>query len=1101
MSDDTPSNNVHAGTATGLYAHANLAPGTLLAGRFRIESMLGIGGMGVVYRALDTALDVPVAIKLLRPELAGRPESFERFRQELLLARQVSSPRVVRIHDLAQHEGQWLISMDLVQGESLDRRIDHDPPDIETALRITRQLAEGLQAAHASDVVHRDLKPANVLLDAAGDAYISDFGIARSLASSGATQSGTVVGTPDYLSPEQARGDPVDQRSDLYSLGLILYEMLAGKPAFSGSTMAEALAQRITRPPPSVDRYRPDIPTWVARLADKLLRPQPSHRFQSAGEVIAAIDQRKVPRELHPSRGWVLAAGTLLLLVAVGGWWWQSDTPAPIDVPVSPPLHRVLVLGPTGSEVSPELSAALAAILRDSITAAGAAVVDGERSAQALRQLNAAGGQPDPVALRRTGAADRILRSQLQKQADGWHMSGDLLPASGKALHIAGPAAEDALTAFRAWLQQPSLAAAIGTKAPLGDPQLPGSAAALEAYGRGLLARDDGNLDAALDAFTKATASTPTGAAGWLALVQTAQLIGDDDAAYSALEHGQQAASRASPWLRAQFTAQRALLDGDSIAAVAQWRAQLESAPDNTFAELNLARARGAGGDFKAALEGLESLSERDAGDPRVWFELGKFSILSGDARRAVDDYLVRALILFKRGRDRYGEAETDNALGIGYGRLGQTDDAEEQYRKAVAMRRSVGNLRGVATSLSNLANIASMGGKFEQAAADLAQARELHQRLGDRGGMAMVDSELGLLAEEQGHYPQALAAFRRALQGWQGVEDPRGEAEALNDIGFAQFQLGAYDDAQAYWQRASQAYDKLGDQTGLIRTRQNLGLLATARGDWDQARTALQSTLAGAEQKQMSEEAAVSHRNLAELELEQGHFVAALAQARQAETMFREREDARGISDVGLLRVQALLAMHADGAAAKALDGLQASIDDASTEAQAIAALTRASLALDSGDRRDAIAQLRTAGRLASDSGLRKLQLSAAMLGADAGLRESIDLDAATRELGHAGLRLQWLQTEMTRALADGNHATALRAYREAGALLRNGDSRYAWRLHVLGARAFAAAGQAAAATSADAAAVTALARMRADMPAEYSKDFDARVKRDGAT
>ncbi|MGJ7903889.1 serine/threonine-protein kinase, partial [Lysobacter sp. 1R34A] len=291
-------------TATGLYRHADLAPGSVLAGRFRIESMLGVGGMGVVYRATDLALDIQVALKLLRPELMHRPDAFERFRQELLLARQVSSPHVVRIHDLAQHEGRWLISMDFVDGESLDRRLDRDGPfAVDTALRIARQLAEGLRAAHAKGVVHRDLKPANVLLDAQGNAYISDFGVARSLASSGLTQSGAVIGTPDYLSPEQARGEALDARSDLYALGLILYEMLTGKLPFAGGTVSEVLAQRLLRTPPPVTSLRAELPAWIARLVDKLLRPQPAHRFKDAAAVIAALDAKAVPRDGYREGG------------------------------------------------------------------------------------------------------------------------------------------------------------------------------------------------------------------------------------------------------------------------------------------------------------------------------------------------------------------------------------------------------------------------------------------------------------------------------------------------------------------------------------------------------------------------------------------------------------------------------------------------------------------------------------------------------------------------------------------------------------------------------------------------------------------------------
>src|SRR5579871_6809214 len=191
-------------TMTGQIAAADLRRGDVLAGRFRVDAMLGVGGMGVVYRAHDLALDVDVAIKLLRPELARKPDAFERFRQELLLARQVSSPHVVRIHDIAQADGRWFISMDFVDGQSLESRMDGGKLDTETALGVAHDLLDGLSAAHARGVVHRDLKPANVLLDRAGSAYITDFGVARSLgASGGLTQSGVIFGTPEYLSPEQ----------------------------------------------------------------------------------------------------------------------------------------------------------------------------------------------------------------------------------------------------------------------------------------------------------------------------------------------------------------------------------------------------------------------------------------------------------------------------------------------------------------------------------------------------------------------------------------------------------------------------------------------------------------------------------------------------------------------------------------------------------------------------------------------------------------------------------------------------------------------------------------------------------------------------------
>jgi tetratricopeptide (TPR) repeat protein len=1089
-------------TATGLHAQAELANGSVLGGRYRIEGVLGVGGMGVVYRATDLALDVPVALKLLRPELAHRDDAFARFRQELLLARQVSSPRVVRIHDLAQHDGRWLISMDFVDSESLDRRLDRDGAlPAEDALRIARQVAEGLAAAHAKGVVHRDLKPANILLDAKGNAYISDFGVARSLATSGQTRTGAVVGTPDYLSPEQARGVTADARSDLYALGLMLYEMLAGALPFAGGTVAEVLAQRMLQVPPPVTRARPDLPPWVARLVDRLLRPQPAHRFQSASDVLTAIDTREVPRRLHDRVGrrtlLVAAVVAMLAVFAAGGLWWTQRQRVAALV-ASPPLDRLLVLpiampdGPT-----PE-SIALSAHLRDALASVpGVAVADRERSLQAVRQLDPDGNAtPRANDLRRVAAARRVLLPRLLEERGRWHVHA-LLSAEGPALAIDGPVEAQAGAALQAWLNQPATTQALGIppQAPL-SLGLPRGNGALASYGTGLQARDRGALAAALVAFAHATAQAPDYTAAWKAQADTATMIGEQDKAADAIEQGQRAAAGAPETVRRRFVAMRAQMEGDAPAAVAQWRAVLAATPDDTDAELNLARAQGAGGDYGAAVATLQQLTRRDGNDPRAWFELGKFSILSGNAQRAVDDHLVHALVLFKRSRDLFGQAETVNALGIGYSRLGQTADAIEQYRKAVDLRHALGNVRGEATSLRNLGNALSLTGRFDEAAADLAQARTLHQQLGDRAGLAAVENDLGLLAEERGDFVQALAAFQRALAAWQAVGDPLGAAQAQNDIGFAKFQLGDYGDAQVYLQQAANEYARLGDGTGQVRADQDLGQLAIARGRWSEARQRLERSLASAQSQQMAEEAAVSRRHLAELELRQGHVAAAIAQAQRAEASFREREDARGESDAALLRIEALLAAHATTDAQQALQALQPTLAKASSEQQAIARVLGGELALARGDRATALASLRDARALSATSGIRQLALRIALLGARLDPPALRGLDAPTASLGNIGLRLHWLQLAITQAFASRDVARAQALYREASALLRNGDMLEAAELHALGARALAAAGDESGARAAQARADDARKRLRAALPASLQPGFDAAIR-----
>ncbi|GAA4853152.1 protein kinase domain-containing protein [Luteimonas vadosa] len=1090
-------------TRTGLHLHADFAPGTVVADRFRIESLLGVGGMGVVYKAVDQALDVPVALKLLRPELASHPEAFERFRQELLLARQVSSPHVVRIHDIGQHDGRWLISMDYIEGESLDKRMDREGRfDPAEALRIARQVAEGLGAAHARGVVHRDLKPANVLIDGEGNAYVNDFGVARSLVSGGMTQSGSVVGTPDYLSPEQARGDTVDQRSDLYALGLILYEMLSGELPFSGGTAAEVLGQRMVRTPVPVTRKRPDVPAWIARLLDKLLRPQPAHRFGSARDLIAAIDAGTMPMEFHPGRkGWLALAALLALAVGLGGaWWWWQQRPVATAVATIPSLHRLLVLplerGPDlpaqagPAEAFDQRLLALSDVLRDAIAEAGEVVVDGDRTWQALQQIDPTGGaRANPDALRGIAAADRALRPQLRRADGEWRVHASLHGAGRAPEVIEGPAASDPAKAVEAFLDP--LAAAFSIAPGRLKLDLPPDAA-LEPYGAGLRRRYTGFHALALDDFTRAVAVAPKDARLLLAQAEAAQAIGEVGIASAAIGTAKGSLAGSPDGLKRQVTALAAMLEGDAEAAVAQWQARSQAQPDDTLAALQLARARGAAGDLEAATADLQTLVEKDDNDPRAWFELGKHSILLGDARRAVDDYLVRALVLYKRSRDLYGQAETVNAMGIAYGRLGQTADAEEQYRKAVELRRTVGNRRGVATSLRNLAGVVSLRGEFAAANTYLGEARALYESLGDRDGLAATENEAGLLAEERGDYPGALAAFRRALQAWQQSGNGYGAAGALNSIGYAHYQLGAYDSALVFWQQAADAFDKLGDQTGQVRTAQNLGLLAIARGQWDEARTLLLQSQEQAEQQQMLEEVAVSRRNLAELELVQGHLDAAIAHAERAEALFEQREDLRGQTDAGLLRVQALLAAGATDRAREALQALREPLQQASSEQQAIAALLESAMALGERGRTQANAALADADRLAKNSGVRHLQLEVLLMRAARGQPDPT-LEQEIAALGHQGLRLRWLESAMSRALQDGDATRALQHYQQAVQVIRDQDYLRAHALHALAARAHRMLGDAASAQAAEEAGRSALRKLRSHVPEQLQSGFDA--------
>jgi hypothetical protein len=388
-----------------------------------------MGGMGVVYQAHDVELDVDVALKLLRPELASRPDAFERFRQELLLARQVSSPHVVRIHDLVRHGEVWLISMDFVPGQSLEKLLDtkgHLPP--EDAIAIVRQLALGLAAAHQRGVVHRDLKPANVLISEDGEARITDFGVARSAGSTGITVSGVIIGTPEYLSPEQARADPVDGRSDLYALGLIFFEMLTGTLPFRGGTPAEMLAQRIVRDPPPPDSIKKDLPGFAVRLCARLLELKPSRRFQSANDVIRAIDEKRVPANRPRQRYFALVGAACLALLIVGGVveWRRQTAPTATAAPVASQSTTDLAPMPFAVASTLDTDADLAAGIRELLASSlidgkGANSEDARRVDRALKELRF---DADAARRQRNRVADtlntrRLLEGDLRRDQSG----------------------------------------------------------------------------------------------------------------------------------------------------------------------------------------------------------------------------------------------------------------------------------------------------------------------------------------------------------------------------------------------------------------------------------------------------------------------------------------------------------------------------------------------------------------------------------------------------------------------------------------------------------------------------------------------------------
>jgi len=338
----------------------HFAPGEQLSKRYRIIEEIGRGGMGIVYKAEDLDLDITVALKIIHPRFAKDSRLISRFKKEVLSARSISQENVVRIYDMGEADDIKYISMEYIRGQNLKDLISTSGPLTKRkTVEMMRQICEALKAAHRHGIIHRDLKPSNIMIDVNGQVHVMDFGLAKSISGLKTEKSKMIIGTPKYISPEQAKSEEIDQRADIYSLGLIIFEMLTGKPVFKAEDENEYFLKHIKEKPPSPSQLNPEVPPNLDKIAAKCLEKNREDRYQTTEEILRDLSQIEQQPKVLPRRSKVrkflpyIAVVAALVIIVLGIQLFRdggNGAPQPISEQIRTSIAVVYFENNTGDE-------------------------------------------------------------------------------------------------------------------------------------------------------------------------------------------------------------------------------------------------------------------------------------------------------------------------------------------------------------------------------------------------------------------------------------------------------------------------------------------------------------------------------------------------------------------------------------------------------------------------------------------------------------------------------------------------------------------------------------------------------------------------------
>jgi eukaryotic-like serine/threonine-protein kinase len=762
--------------------------------RYKIQRMLGEGGMGAVYKAHDLELDRTVALKLIRPGLATDPNIAARFKQELLLASKASHKNILRIHDLGDAGGVKFISMAYVEGQDLHQLlVDNGKLGVERSVKLAKQMCAALDAAHSEGVVHRDFKPQNILLDKNEQVYVTDFGLAKSLeADAGLSRSGEFLGTPRYMAPEQVEGRGIDHRVDLYALGLIMYEMLTGDLPFHADSTIQLMYKRVNETPKSPKELNPELPDWIVRVVMKCLERAPDRRYQNAADILTDLSNAMAPvgSKSSPIAFTIrrieldMPAAKLGLVIAIA----TVVIAGVITLAVPSMRHRIFGSRQTSSNVThkpvvvlvadfnnhtgdPVFDGTLEPVINTALE--GASFVTAFNRGEALR---AAAKLPNPSKTLDDQTAKLVATNQgvgavvsgtLERKGNGFDIVLKAIRAvTGEPIttaEVEAPNKDQVL--FAATKAAAAIRKALGDTTSESDQLFAmetltaTSLEAVHAFSRGMEALTRGKYDEALQSFAQATDLDPKFGAAYGGKAIAAYNSGNMPDAIANIKQAITNIDRMTERERYRTRGMYYFLTHNDQKCVEEYSALGKLYPSDLGAHVNVATCWMNMRNFSKAMEEMQQALE--IYPKRVPFQVNValYQALSGDFAGA-EKQAKTALELAPQFDKGY--------LILAYAQLG-----DGKFQEATASYRQLAKLNDVDASIAagGLADIAMYDGRFAEAAAILQPASDTDAKAKRLDRVADKLTALAQMELYRGHADAARSAAEKALANDKSVK------------------------------------------------------------------------------------------------------------------------------------------------------------------------------------------------------------------------------------------------------------------------------------------------------------------------------------------